>query len=67
MTRGRESVEVRLRGQKKKVGAGYYVNIQDLAIRNHKLSELHCDLRVRVESQAAMLIWQPLANQKDLG
>jgi hypothetical protein len=52
---GRESVEVRLRGEKKKVGAGYYVNIPDLATRNHKLSELLLDLRVRVELPAAMI------------
>ena len=47
---GRESVEVRLRGEKKKVGAGYYVNIPDLATRNKKLSELLRDLRVRLDS-----------------
>lgn len=41
----RDKFQVRLRGAETKVGAGFYVNVSDLATRNHQLSELLVDLR----------------------
>lgn len=39
-----ENMEVRLRGEKKKVKASFYANISDLTKRNHQLSDLLADL-----------------------
>ena len=55
----RESIDVRLRGGKTKVGAGYYVNVSDLATRNQQLSELLVDLRVRLQSPTSDVIRPP--------
>lgn len=41
----RDNLQVRLRGAETKVGAGFYVNVSQLATRNHQLSELLVDLR----------------------
>jgi hypothetical protein len=56
---GRESVVVRRRGQQIKIGGGFYVNVSDLAARNHQLSELFADLRVQLESGAVAFHNQP--------
>jgi hypothetical protein len=48
----RENLQVRLRGENKKVGAGFYVNVSELAISNHRLSGLLFGLRNLIESPA---------------
>lgn len=47
---GRDTLEVRLRGVVKRVGAGYYVNVSELATRDLKLSELLVNLCRLLES-----------------
>ena len=48
-TGSRENLQVRLRGEYKKVGAGFYVNVSELATRNLQLSGLLLGLRNRLE------------------
>jgi hypothetical protein len=48
-------MEVRLRGERKKVKANFYANVSDLAKRNHKLSKLLADLSARLESAATLI------------
>jgi HKD family nuclease len=54
-TNGGENMEVRLRGERKKVKANFYANVSDLAKRNHKLSKLLADLSARLESAATLI------------
>ena len=42
---GRDALRVRLRGAETKVGAGFYVNVSELATRDHRLSERLIELR----------------------
>jgi len=55
-TTGTENIEVRLRGERKKVKASFYANISDLAKRDKKLSGLLADLRVQLESPGGTLL-----------
>ena len=48
----RENLQVRLRGENKKVGAGFYVNVSELATRNLQLAGLLVGLRNRLELPA---------------
>ena len=54
-TNGGENIEVRLRGERKKVKANFYANVSDLAKRNHQLSKFLADLCARLESAAGTL------------
>jgi hypothetical protein len=54
-TNGGENIEVRLRGERKKVKANFYANVSDLAKRNHQLSKFLADLCARLESSAGTL------------
>ena len=56
---GTDNIEVRLRGERKKVKASYYANISDLAKRDQRLSGLLGDLRARLESPAGTLLHTP--------
>jgi hypothetical protein len=54
-TNGGENIEVRLRGERKKVKANFYANVSDLAKCNHQLSKFLADLRARLDSAAGTL------------
>jgi hypothetical protein len=47
---GRESVSVRRRGEEIKIGAGFYVNVSELAARNLRISEMLTDLKMQLVS-----------------
>jgi hypothetical protein len=53
---GKENIDVRLRGETKRIKAGYYANISDLAKRDHRLSRLLSDLRSRLKSSSATIM-----------
>ena len=56
---GIDNIEVRLRGEMKKVKASYYADISDLAKGDRRLSGLLGDLRTRLESPAGTLLHAP--------
>lgn len=47
-----QATQVRLRGQEKKVVAGYYVNVIDLAGQHPELQQLLTDLQTGIESES---------------
>jgi hypothetical protein len=49
---GRDSLSVRRGNEQIKIGAGFFVNVSELATRNHRLSELFADLQARLMSPA---------------
>lgn len=45
---GRDSISVRRGGQEIKIGAGFYVNVSELASRNLRISELLADIKAQL-------------------
>jgi hypothetical protein len=50
---GRDSVSVRRGSEQVKIGAGFFVNVSELATRHHRLSELLTYLQARLASPVA--------------